>query len=398
MFCRRKTIKETSARSESDEKKGWWGRFRRFLTIAWWTMVIIETVVSIGLEICCFLAPVAMADFEVPEYLAPLAPLINQTVATATAINNNNPLVQYLVAANQSQNETMVHRERSFLEIASKRGSHKVLATTLLEACRRNQTGRPCPAERSMPSTQQQAQNPLCRVNGNYYDSMYQRWLGHWSREGTDSFLLINVGVSPGDGLNVFREFLPAAEVHGVYSSCPSCDDTPFSSPSLSPCKKPFSFYHLGRVAHCIDVRDTTQLQFVWRTEANHHVSPLKVVVDDGEHKSSMQMAQSIFFWFPRLEPGGMLFLENIQENTRIRRHFLPQLAQDVHWCGDYSSQNGDAPKPCFPTIQPLLKSFHCELHICVLERNHVASSIAEQDISASLPPSNALNSSLCSA
>jgi len=35
--------------------------------------------------------------------------------------------------------------------------------------------------------------------------------------------------------------------------------------------------------------------------------------------------------------------------------------------CGD-PAQPPDA--PCFPTLQPLLGSIHCELHVCVFERN----------------------------
>ena len=92
---------------------------------------------------------------------------------------------------------------------------------------------------------------------------------------------------------------------------------------------------------------------------------PLKIVVDDGSHLS-WHMAQSVFFWFPRIEPGGLMVVEDIQpidEANLFRTQFLPQIMSDLHFCGD-PEQPPD--NPCFPTLQPLLQSIHFEMHIWI--------------------------------
>jgi hypothetical protein len=119
---------------------------------------------------------------------------------------------------------------------------------------------------------------------------------------------------------------------------------------------------------------------------------PLKVVIDDAAHLAE-HMAISLFFWFPRLEPGGLLIVEDIQpisEANMFRTHILPQVMKDMHYCGEPSFED----KMCFPTIQPLLHSVHCELHICVFERNDQPS--VEYDEAMSMPPANAFDAASC--
>ena len=96
---------------------------------------------------------------------------------------------------------------------------------------------------------------------------------------------------------------------------------------------------------------------------------PLKIVIDDGSHLAK-HMIYSIFFWFPRIEPGGILIIEDIQpieEANLFRTQFLPQIMADLHFCGDPNEHKDQA---CFPQLYPLLQSIHCEMHICVFERN----------------------------
>ena len=105
----------------------------------------------------------------------------------------------------------------------------------------------------------------------------------------------------------------------------------------------------------------------------------------------------AIFFWFPRVEPGGIMIIEDVQPNglsNRFRTEFLPQIMWDMHYCG----LSGPAFPPddvCFPTLQPFLHSVHCEMHICVLERNEVPAvkNLSRED---SQPPANALNLHMC--
>lgn len=120
---------------------------------------------------------------------------------------------------------------------------------------------------------------------------------------------------------------------------------------------------------------------------------PLKVVVEDASH-ISQHMATSLFFWFPRIEPGGILVVEDvqpIQEANRFRTHVLPQVMKDLHFCGDPA---GLKDRECFPTIWPLLQGIHCELHICVFERNEMPA--IEYGREHSLPPAHALDAEQC--
>ena len=120
---------------------------------------------------------------------------------------------------------------------------------------------------------------------------------------------------------------------------------------------------------------------------------PLKVVVEDASHLAE-HMAISLFFWFPRIEPGGILVVEDvqpIQEANKFRTHVLPQVMKDLHFCGE---PDGLKDRDCFPTIWPLLQGIHCEMHICVFERNYQPS--IEYGREQSLPPPHALHAEEC--
>ena len=119
---------------------------------------------------------------------------------------------------------------------------------------------------------------------------------------------------------------------------------------------------------------------------------PLKVVVDDAAHISE-HMVMTVFFWFPKIEPGGILVVEDIQpihEANRFRTIFFPHIMKDMHYCGGEEFKD----KACFPTLWPLLHSVHCEMHICVFERNEQPS--VEYDKDRSIPPPHALNAKEC--
>lgn len=121
---------------------------------------------------------------------------------------------------------------------------------------------------------------------------------------------------------------------------------------------------------------------------------PLKIVIDDGSHLAK-HMVYSVFFWFPRIEPGGILIIEDVQpieEANLFRTQFLPQLMADLHFCGDPNEKKDEA---CFPQLYPLLQSIHCEMHICVLQRNDIPA-VPNLSIEDSKPPPNALDMSQC--
>ena len=106
-----------------------------------------------------------------------------------------------------------------------------------------------------------------------------------------------------------------------------------------------------------------------------------------------MHMATTLFFWFPRIAPGGILVVEDIQpiqEANAFRTHVLPQVMKDIHYCGDPKFSD----KACFPTIWPLLQSVHCEMHICVFERNQQPA--VEYNKEQSMPPPHTFKANEC--
>jgi hypothetical protein len=146
---------------------------------------------------------------------------------------------------------------------------------------------------------------------------------------------------------------------------------------------------------HCGDASDVKWLNEIWTTIMHRpDAPPLKIVIDDGAHLSQ-HMVQSVFFWFPRIEPGGLLVVEDIQpiyEANLFRTQFLPQIMADLHFCGDPQQEKDEA---CFPQLYPLLQSIHCEMHICIFERNQVPA-IPDLSMEDSTVPSNALDLTKC--
>jgi hypothetical protein len=107
---------------------------------------------------------------------------------------------------------------------------------------------------------------------------------------------------------------------------------------------------------HCGDASNYKVLHEVWTTKMKRPGSPpLKVVVEDASHIAE-PMAMSLFFWFPKIEPGGVFIMEDIirplDEPNLIRTDVLPrvmpQVMKDLHYCrtglafplfGHYSNQ-----------------------------------------------------------
>jgi hypothetical protein len=106
-------------------------------------------------------------------------------------------------------------------------------------------------------------------------------------------------------------------------------------------------------------------------------------------------MVTSFFYWFPRIEPGGFLVIEDIQpinDANRFRTDFMPQIMADLHFCGDPKQPRDEA---CFPQLYQLLQSIHCEMHICIFERNQQPA-IPDLSLELSSPPPNALDMTQC--
>jgi len=270
-------------------------------------------------------------------------------------------------------------RQKDFLKIALKYGTDKVLGVERLQK-----------GLLSAPD----AINPMCRGGHHMYHTMYQNRLGSYSIDGSDPFQFLEIGFFHGKGYETYREFLSdTAEAHSMEISCAP----DFSGDNYAVGNKNMDKYVNEHRLHCGDASNLDYLHTIWQTEMRRPNSPpLKVVVDDGSHDPT-HMVTSMLFWFPRIEPGGLLIMEDIvpaRATNLFRTQFLPQIMSDVHFCGA-PGEVDHATGPCFPTLQKFLKRIDCEMHICVFERNGTP---AEPDfpLEKSVLPDNALDAMKC--
>ena len=255
--------------------------------------------------------------------------------------------------------------ERDFFAIGKQIGTDKVLGPDNLAPCLRR--GEACVS----PGCSRNE----CRPWGHFYHNLhvYQQRLGYYSRDDSQPFQFLEVGFYQGRGYDTFRTFMPHAEVHSIEISCVEdgpVSETKWRHENAAKANPRYYQYLEEDRLHCGDATNVTFLDLVWRNAMRRpHAPPLRVVVDDGSHHAE-HMAQTVFFWFPRIEPRGLLIVEDIQPTSSsdaFRTQFLPQMMHDLHFCGDPSEETDE---PCFPTLFSLLASIHCEMHICIFERN----------------------------
>lgn len=277
--------------------------------------------------------------------------------------------------------------ERDFYKVGKSTGTDKVMAPSELPGCLEN------PGSCTRPN----CTRPECRPWGHHYDTMYQNRLGPYSRENIEPFQFLEIGFFNGRGYDTYRSFLPQGECHSIEIAC--LPEGPVSEGKWPwgnfAAKNPRYHQYLDtNRLHCGDGSDVNFLDLVWRNEMSRPgAPPLKIVVDDGSHLSH-HMVASVFFWFPRIQPRGLLIVEDIQpiaDASAFATQFLPQIMKDLHYCGDPKQAEDNL---CFPTLFPLLASIHCEMHICIFERNdHPA---REPSLEESKAPKNALDLRQC--
>ena len=309
--------------------------------------------------------------------------------------------------------------ERDFYTIGLSTQTDKVLAPKGLPGCLQNDKS----------CTRPSCTRPECRPWGHHYDTIYQQRLGTYSRDDVEPFQFLEIGFFNGAGYdsvsdnllttrrgvkrvcyvlahlvanhyiisNKYREFLPNGECHSIEIACiepgPRAEGKwPWGNFAAE--NPRYQDYLEENRLHCGDASNVTFLESVWKNEMKRpDAPPLKIVVDDGAHLSE-HMAQTVFFWFPRIEPRGLLVVEDIQpiaEANAFRTQFLPQIMKDLHFCGDPKQAPDEL---CFPTLFPLLASIHCEMHICIFERNdHPAKELSLEESSL---PKNALDLTQC--
>jgi len=277
--------------------------------------------------------------------------------------------------------------ERDFYKVAQGTSTDKVTAPERLPGC----------LENDLACTRPNCTRPECRPWGHHYDTIYQQRLGPFSRDDIEPFQFLEIGFFNGAGYDTYREFLPRGECHSIEIAC--IEQGPRSEGkwpwgNFAAKNKRYQQYLDENRLHCGDAEDVKFLDSVWKNEMNRpDAPPLKIVVDDGSHIDK-HMVQSVFFWFPRIQPRGLLIVEDIQpisEANGFRTQFLPQIMKDLHFCGDPKQAPDEL---CFPSLFPLLASIHCEMHICIFERNdHPA---REPSLKESTSPKNALDLKQC--
>ncbi len=281
--------------------------------------------------------------------------------------------------------------EKDFKEIARKTGTDKVAGYTSLPGCLKDRE----------TCTRKECEREVCRPWGHFYDTLYNRWLKKYSSDEAEEIQFLEIGFFQGLGFEAYSQFLPRAEKHSMEISC--LDPGPRSEGKWPEkwgnfAKKSPNYDSLraARRLHCGDASSYDFLNEIWTKEMKRPgAPPLKVVIDDASHLSK-HMAASLFFWLPRIEPGGILVMEDIQpihDSNEFRTHILPQVIKDLHWCGDELNKSFDT--RCFPGIQPLLAGVHCEMHICVFERNN-APSLEPDKENSSTPPNAFSNAQKC--
>jgi hypothetical protein len=301
----------------------------------------------------------------------------------------------------------------SFLEIATRTGTDKVRGPHALQVCRDDPTDTGTCRYRS-------AINPSCRPGAQHfyhtiYDKYFQQYISPQNTK--EPFQFVEIGYFNGRGFDAYTDYIvPNApsrtELHSIEISC--LEKGPRSEGkwpwgNFAAINKNYPALLASNRLHCADASDYDVLQDIYLNKMNHKHDveyssgksspaappPIKIVIDDASHLSD-HMAKSLFYWFPRIAPGGILVIEDIQPSTQtnsFRVHVLSQLMRDLHYCG-LDDHLGYPDNVCFPTIQPLLQGIHCEMHICVLIRNDHPTTGHLLTKEQSLPPAHALENS----
>mmetsp|Transcript_10244 Transcript_10244/g.16929 ORF Transcript_10244/g.16929 Transcript_10244/m.16929 type:complete len:377 (+) Transcript_10244:131-1261(+) len=280
-------------------------------------------------------------------------------------------------------------KELNFYDIGLETGTDKVQGQKNLHLCLKE--GKMCNEPKHVREE--------CQPFGHFYHTLYQQKLGSYSHKDAEPFQFLEVGFFNGNGYDMYRKFLPRGECHSIEISClphgDKNDGKTWPWGNFAEKNPKYQQYLDENLLHCGDANDVNYLMDVWTKEMKRPgAPPLKVVVDDGSHEAA-HMAQSVLFWLPRIEPGGFLFVEDIQPSSvanAFTTQFLPQIMKDLHYCGDKDKPTED--EACFPTLVGMVQSIHCEMHICVIERNQAPAK--ELSLEESKLPTNGLDLKKC--
>lgn len=278
----------------------------------------------------------------------------------------------------------------NFVDLGKKKGTDKVQAFLQIDGCLKDES------KCFFPKMERET----CRPWGHFYNTMYQQKLPRFSNP-NEKFQFLEIGYYNGKGYDTYDAFyegVPGAELHSMEISC--IEEGPRSEGkwpwgNFAEKNKRYKTLLKKKLLHCGDASNVKWLHETWNTHMHREdAPPLKVVIDDASH-IAQHMATSVFFWLPRIEPGGFMIVEDIQpinDANRFRTDFMPQLMSDLHFCGDPKHSKDEA---CFPQLYPYIQSIHCEMHICVIERNDKPAQPKLSVEESKLPP-NALDLNQC--
>ena len=228
-----------------------------------------------------------------------------------------------------------------------------------------------CEHSRNFASIAYQAGTDKVRVHN--YAPLYERFLGPLR---CTSFNFLEWGFASGASAVAWREYLPLAKISEIEIGC--FPHSHFYKPSIAH-KPRHKEWISGNVSNA-QLYCGNAVNFTWvdSSALMQHVGPLRVVIDDGGH-SSKEMALSFFFYFVRIVPGGLFFMEDIgTAYDRSRRKYgfvegiLKPLLDDLN--RDIGTNDTLAQPPAFPELLGMVKSVSCEQQICVIERSSLPS------------------------
>ncbi len=222
-----------------------------------------------------------------------------------------------------SRGEESEKKELNFYDIGLETGTDKVQGQKNLHLCLKE--GTMCNEPKHVREE--------CQPFGHFYHTLYQQKLGSYSHKDAEPFQFLEVGFFNGKGYDMYRRFLPRGECHSIEISClphgDKNDGKTWPYGNFAEKNPKYQQYLDENLLHCGDANDVNYLMDVWTNQMKRPgAPPLKVVVDDGSHEAA-HMAQSVMFWLPRIEPGGFLFVEDIQPSSAANAfttQFLPQL------------------------------------------------------------------------
>lgn len=187
------------------------------------------------------------------------------------------------------------------------------------------------------------------------YADLYQRYLGNMSSSEGSRFVFVEIGFAKGMSARAWNEWLGRAEVHEFEKNCDQDWNKEFTAPAVLNLKDGDKHRDLGYCKlHC---GDGTTVAFI--NEALAGVEDPFVVIDDGGHGPD-EMKDSFKNWWPRIQPGGLFFMEDLEQSYAVSNGFVESVVKKI--VPDVLDSN--------PSLMSEgIESFECMQAICVFRK-----------------------------